>query len=722
MKKITINIPDGKTIIDDLKRSVPSLALMQQREAKKLQKLQEDTKEAEIQLEKIRDLTRHYHYVYGGLEKLKALKGLPENVAQKKAESIFIKEIQRLQRITAKQQELLSDKPYSSPVLYESEPHFEKTKNLLLYLKRLQKFTAEKRQFEELVRSSLSPIDEMMIEANGKPASSQRKVKAENAHDSSSYVKVGDKYFATYYLSDLPTVLYPQAIYKLLVSSIPFQISMYVEPENNGRIIKQIRSRLAMLEAQQRDRIEKGKVRNHKLDRSIEEMTTLVEELVGEVQKVMKIALYITIDGNSINEINSYHEQLKNITDSIELLVTKYTFGQKKAFEATLPFNEDSIKMNKSQRSSATAYLSPFITKHLYNPKGIFLGVNARQEGLLFVDPFTVSNDQLRNNNMNILGVSGSGKSVTSKIIATRLFMKGTQILAIDPEGEYLDYARAMGGEIIQFSRNNGVNPFSVYGTGRNDILDHILVLKTFFKFFVRPERYDSTILDGVLVSLYENYPRSKPTFKQFLSKLKGTTMYDDLAVLDKGSLQGVFNSERELQLGNDLVVFDISPLKDTELKAPSMYLLTSLIWQLVDKNRERKKMLFIDEAHNLLVDREVAVFYRKVVKEARKRNLGVVSITQNVEDFLDSEWGNGIITNSETKILLKQSFASLPLMEKIAPMTEDEKMMLGSLPVGEFVMLREQEHIHAYMKVLPFEETFVYTSPKDQEDDNGGN
>ncbi|MGH7203110.1 MAG: VirB4 family type IV secretion system protein, partial [Candidatus Levyibacteriota bacterium] len=301
------------------------------------------------------------------------------------------------------------------------------------------------------------------------------------------------------------------------------------------------------------------------------------------------------------------------------------------------------------------------------------------------------------------------------------LYMKGIQILVIDPEGEYLDYAKAMGGEIIQFSRDNGINPFSVYSTKsnlRNDILDHIGALKSFFKFFVRPERFDATELDDILMDIYEDYPAKKPTFKVFLEKLKGSSMYRDIAVLEKGSLQGVFNSERELELGNDLVVFDISSLKDTDMKAPAMYLLTSLIWQLVDKKREKKKMLFIDEAHNLLVDREVAVFYRKVVKEARKRNLGVVSITQNVEDFLDSEWGNGIITNSETKILLKQSYASLPLMEKIAPMTEDERMMLGNLPIGDFIMLREQEHIQAYMHVLPFERKFVFTNPGNREDD----
>jgi len=90
----------------------------------------------------------------------------------------------------------------------------------------------------------------------------------------------------------------------------------------------------------------------------------------------------------------------------------------------------------------------PFITKQIHDPDGIFLGFNAYHESLVFVNPFTV-----RNSNVNILGVSGAGKSVTAKAMATRLFMRGTQIIIIDPEGEYIDYANKMGGSVIEFSR-----------------------------------------------------------------------------------------------------------------------------------------------------------------------------------------------------------------------------------------------------------------------------
>ncbi len=366
-----------------------------------------------------------------------------------------------------------------------------------------------------------------------------------------------------------------------------------------------------------------------------------------------------------------------------------------------LPFNNDTLNQNKILQSTAASYLMPFVTKQIYDPDGIFLGINAYHDTLVFINPFTV-----RNSNINILGVSGAGKSVTAKTLATRMYMRGTQIIIIDPEGEYIEFAKNLGGEVIQFSRDNGINPFSLQTDTREEVLDHITILKTFFKFFIPPAKYDSAVLDQALISLYESKKRNFDTFLKTLGK---SEMVDYLKVLNTGSLQGIFNAKRELTLDNDLIVFDISPLGDSEKKAPAMYLLTSLIWQLVNKKSDRKRMLFIDEAHKLLIDREVAIFYREMVKQARKRNLGVVSITQDVEDFLHGEFGKAILTNSETKILLKQSYATLSLMGNIFPMTDEERQQLGSLGIGELVLFRENEHMRADILVLPSEEQYVF-------------
>jgi len=387
----------------------------------------------------------------------------------------------------------------------------------------------------------------------------------------------------------------------------------------------------------------------------------------------------------------------------MDLTFNQYTFGQKQAFKDFLPFAQDHLQENRILQSTAVSYLMPFVSKHLQDADGIFMGVNAYNDSLIFMDPFTS-----RNNNMNIFGVSGSGKSVTSKVLMNRLYMRGVQILAIDPEGEYVNLAKSLGGEVIQFSRENGINPFHINSTKENDILDHISTLKTFFKFFIPQDHYDGALLDENLIKLYDS---GTPNFENLLELLGDHSMAKDLSVLSTGSLRGIFNSKRKLELDNNFIVLDLHDLKKDEKREPAMYLLTSLIWNLINIQNGKKRMLFIDEAHKLLVDHEVAVFYRELVKQARKRNTGVVSITQDVEDFLHNEYGKAIITNSETKILLKQSYAALSEIGTIYPMTDEEKQQLGHLGIGEVILFREAEHLRLNTIVLPFEKPLVFTS-----------
>jgi type IV secretory pathway VirB4 component len=239
--------------------------------------------------------------------------------------------------------------------------------------------------------------------------------------------------------------------------------------------------------------------------------------------------------------------------------------------------------------------------------------------------------------------------------------------------------------------------------------LDHISTLKTFFKFFIPDTHYDGAVLDEKLIALYD---KGSPNFDNLLKLLEGHPMQQDLSVLATGSLRGVFSSTRRLELNNDIIVLDLYDLKKDEKRDPAMYLLTSLIWSLLNKNNDKKRMLFIDEAHKLLVDKDVAIFYREVIKQARKRNVGVVSITQDVEDFLRNEYGKAIITNSETKVLLKQSYATLHDIGTIYPMTDEEKQQLGHLGVGEVVLFRENEHIRLNILILPHEQPLVFAKP----------
>ncbi|NCN58299.1 DUF87 domain-containing protein [Candidatus Microgenomates bacterium] len=478
-------------------------------------------------------------------------------------------------------------------------------------------------------------------------------------------------------------------------------MSIFVEPAASSELLKKARQRLSVLEMQQNERQKNGKVRDQQIDKNIEEVMSFVDELVHEAEKGVVYSLYLQLEADTEEKLNDLHKELQNITGGMDMTFNRYTFGQKKAFQNFLPFTIDHLKENRILQSTAVSYLLPFVSKQLDDPNGIFMGVNAYNNSLVFIDPFTS-----RNNNVNIFGVSGSGKSVTSKILLNRLYMRGVQVLVIDPEGEYVDLARSLGGEVISFSRENGINPFYIQSSSEGDILDHISTLKTFFKFFIPSQHYDGAVLDEALIKLYDS---GTPRFENLLELLDSHAMKRDLSVLSTGSLRGIFNSDRNLELDNDVIVLDLHDLKKDEKRDPAMYLLTSLIWNLINRKNIRKRVLLIDEAHKLLVDPDVAIFYRELVKQARKRNVGVISVTQDVEDFLRNEYGKAIITNSETKILLKQSYASLSDIGSIYPMTDEEKQQLGHLDIGEVVLFREGEHVRLNIIVLPFEKPLVF-------------
>lgn len=619
---------------------------------------------------------------------------------------VLKQEIKRLMDVVTTQAEIIQKQPMKG-VSSLQKPRLVKSHNPITFAKNFVKFQKELRDYENAVLNSKKSDIHLTLESDGDEILvdkvTDKSYKSEYIKEHNSYLQVGEKLRRFYYLADIPAYLSPHIFFRLLTSSLPFTMSIFIEPSPSSELLKKARQRLSVFEMQQNDRSKSGKSRDQQIDKNIEEVSTFIDELVHESEKGIIYSLYLQLEAEDEKQLSALHKQLQNTASSMDLTFNQYTFGQKKAFKNFLPFTQDHVKENRILQSTAASYLMPFVSKQLQDPKGIFLGVNAYNNSLVFIDPFTS-----RNNNINIFGVSGSGKSVTSKILMNRLYMRGVQIIVIDPEGEYVDLAKSLGGEVIQFSRENGINPFYINSSRENDILDHISTLKTFFKFFIPPNHYNGSVLDEKLIELYDN---GTPHFDNLLALLGKDPMRKDLSVLSTGSLRGVFNSTRKLELDSDIIVLDLHDLKKDEKRDPAMYLLTSLIWNLVNKNNHRKRALFIDEAHKLLVDPEVAVFYRELVKQARKRNVGVISVTQDVEDFLRNEYGKTIITNSETKILLKQSYASLAEISTIYPMTDEEKKQLGHLGVGEVVLFREGEHIRLNISVLPFEQPLVFTS-----------
>jgi type IV secretory pathway VirB4 component len=114
----------------------------------------------------------------------------------------------------------------------------------------------------------------------------------------------------------------------------------------------------------------------------------------------------------------------------------------------------------------------------------------------------------------------------------------------------------------------------------------------------------------------------------------------------------------------------------DDMLRPIAMYVILNHIWNKV-RSSNKKRMLVIDEAWNVMQHEDSAKFLFGLVKRARKYNLGITTITQDVEDFVNSAYGKPILTNSSVQLLLKQSSASIDVLENIYKLTGQEKYIL---------------------------------------------
>ncbi|OGK29332.1 hypothetical protein A3D08_00580 [Candidatus Roizmanbacteria bacterium RIFCSPHIGHO2_02_FULL_43_11] len=91
---------------------------------------------------------------------------------------------------------------------------------------------------------------------------------------------------------------------------------------------------------------------------------------------------------------------------------------------------------------------------------------------------------------------------------------------------------------------------------------------------------------------------------------------------------------------------------------------------------------------------KDSARYLQSFAKRARKYQLGLTTITQDVEDFLSVEEGRAILTNSSLQILLKQSTAAIDKIEEVFNLTGGEKHFLLSSGIGEGLFFAGQSHV----------------------------
>ncbi len=541
-------------------------------------------------------------------------------------------------------------------------------------------------------------------------------------------INLGEKIARSFFVISYPRYLSESWFSPIINLDKVFDVSIFIHPIETARVLRQFQKKVAEVQSQIHAREEKGLVRDPMLDTAYQDLEQLRDSLQQAQEKLFDVGLYLTIYGDSTAELDKVESEIKSILESKMVYVKPTLFQQEQGFKSVIPTGVDELSVHTKLNSSPLSSIFPFISFDLTSDKGILYGVNRHNSSLVLFDRFS-----LENYNSITFAKSGSGKSYTTKLEIIRTLMFDTEVIVIDPEREYEYLAEAIGGRYFNISLNSEhhINPFDLAKPHEDespaDVLrSNIVNLVGLFRIMMgglSPE--EDALIDRAITETYalkDITPESDfskidpPLMSDFelvlLGMEGGESLAQRLSKYTKGTWAGFINRPTNVDINKKFVVFSVRDMED-ELKPVAMYIVTHFIWNAV-RRELKKRLLVIDEAWWMMKSDDTASFLYGIAKRGRKYFLGLATITQDVADFLKSPYGLPIVTNSSIQILLKQSPASIDVVQKTFNLTDEEKYLLLESNVGEGIFFAGLKHV-ALKIIASYTEDQIITSDPSQ-------
>ena len=542
------------------------------------------------------------------------------------------------------------------------------------------------------------------------------------------HIRLGNKFLRTVFVITYPRYISVGWFAPIINLNSTFDIAMFFYPVNTALILKQLKNKVGILESQIMSDAEKGAARDPLRETALRDIEYLRDALTQGTEKFFQYSLYITLYGDSIEDLDKLTDTVEDIFGSRLIYSKRVYFQSEQGFNSTLPLNDDELLVSFNMNSSPIATSFPFVSSELTSDNGILYGVNRHNNSLIIFDRFS-----LQNANSVVFATSGAGKSYAIKLEVLRSLMMGSDVIIIDPEAEYKHLSDAVGGTYINVSLagKSKINPFDLpravgSDTSTEDIIrSAVITIKGLIKLMIGELNYEEdSIMDRALLETYakkditpdSNLATVEPPVMSDLQDILegmegGVTLARRLAKYTQGTFAGLFNSPTNVEMENQLVAFSVRDLED-ELRPMAIYININYIWNIV-KKKKKKRIMIIDEAWWLMQHEDSARFIFALVKRCRKYYLGVTNITQDVSDFLSSSYGQAIVNNSALQLLLKQSKSSIDLVQKTFLLTEGEKYLLLECGVGEGIFFAGAKHAAIKIVASYTEDQLITSDPR---------
>jgi type IV secretory pathway VirB4 component len=557
-----------------------------------------------------------------------------------------------------------------------------------------------------------------------------------------SFFHLGTRIARTFYVYGYPRQVYTGWLSNMVNMDEVMDLSLYIYPVESQVVLESLRKKVTQLEAGLQIDAEKGRTRDPGKQAAIQDAEEMRDKLqVGE-ERFFRFGMYFTIYTSSMDELEFVTHKIESVLGQQLVYSKAATSQQEQAFNSTVPQFTDQLLIRRNMNTGAISTSFPFTSAELTQDNGILYGINMHNSGLIIFDRFS-----LENGNSVVFAKSGAGKSFAVKLEALRSLMFGTEIFIIDPENEYQRMCEAVGGAYVRLSLNSAtrINPFDLPKVVDTDEADNalrsnIITLHGLLRLMMGGAQaqmvagnaaampalspVEESDLDAALIETYAKagitndpltHNSQPPTIVDLYDVLlhmggTGPQLAQRLRKYTTGTFAGIFSQQSNTNINNPMVVFNIRDLED-ELRPVAMYIVLNFIWNKT-KSDKRRRILIIDEAWQLLKYEDSASFMFSMAKRSRKYNLGITTISQDVEDFMGSRMGRAIVANASMQLLLKQSTSAIDVLADVFKLTSEERKRLSQFPIGQGLFFAGQNHVHIQISASPTETSLITTNP----------
>jgi hypothetical protein len=587
-------------------------------------------------------------------------------------------------------------------------------------------------------------------------------------------LRLDDEYARVLAVIGYPRHVYPGWLDRLIDLDEPLELVLHLDPRDSAAMVRRLSRRLVELHSSRLLDQRRGRLSDAEREVAYGDVERLRDLLQRGDERVFGVSLYVLVRAPTRQALEERTERVETALDHLLLVARSATFEQDVAFASCLPQGRDLLRRARLLDTSSAATAFPFTSSSLSMADGVLCGVIPHNGSLVILDPFA---PELENANKVVFAKSGAGKSYACKVEALRSLLAGTDVIVIDPEDEYQRLCAAVGGQSVWLAPGSRqhLNPFDLplsvtrdtaldgndgvesrpdnaeltdpsEDEGENNetgdvgdaLADKVQSLHALLDLMLADRgptgsatlsQREKGLLDRALYETYRRagisadprtHTRPAPLLRDLHDVLRAeacgrdeTGLADRLHRYVDGSLARLFSAPTDVALDRRLVVFDVRDL-DGELRPLGLFLIADFVWTRVRRDRHRPRLLLIDEAWSLIQHAEGGRFLASLARRARKYYLGLVTITQDVEDFLGSEWGRTVLANSSVQLLMKQDSTTIEAVTQAFRLSGGERQYLLGCHKGEGLLFARGSHVAIRVEASPLEHELATTDPRE--------